>query len=67
MPALVVSRTALEVAFYDLTTPPPVLRTEAPDAVKIAAGSGWKHASVMASYSDDELASILVYLRAVKP
>ena len=65
MPALIVSKTARGVIFYDLTTPPPVLRTVAPGAVETADGSTWKHSSVLAAYNDAELASILVYLRAV--
>ncbi len=65
MPALVVSKTANAVIFYDLTTPPPVLRTESPSAVQTRDGSSWRHASVIGSYNDAELAAILSYLRAV--
>jgi mono/diheme cytochrome c family protein len=64
MPALVVGNTRRAVIFYDLTTVPPVLRTMDPGAVKIADGASWRHASVIASYSDAELAAILEYLRA---
>ena len=65
MPALMVSNTSRSVILYDLTTPPPVLRTLEPAAVKIAQGSAWRHASVIGSYTDAELDSILLYLRAV--
>jgi mono/diheme cytochrome c family protein len=64
MPALIVSKTARAVMFYDLTTPPPVLRTVEPNAVQTAEGSSWKHSSVIAAYNEAELASILAYLRA---
>jgi mono/diheme cytochrome c family protein len=65
MPALVVGKKANAVVFYDLTTPPPVLRTESPAAVQTRDGSTWRHASVIGSYNDAELAAILTYLRAV--
>jgi len=53
------------VMFYDLTSSPPVLRTESPTAVQTRDGSTWKHSSVTGSYSDAELATILAYLRVV--
>jgi mono/diheme cytochrome c family protein len=65
MPALMVGKTSRGVMFYDLTTSPPVLRTADPTAVETTPGSGWKHSSVMGTYNDSELASILAYLRAV--
>jgi len=65
MPALVVSKKAAAVVFYDLTSAPPVLRTEAPAAVQTREGSTWRHASVIGTYSDAELAGILGYLRVV--
>jgi mono/diheme cytochrome c family protein len=65
MPALVVSNGMRSVIFYDLTTPPPVLRMVDPASVKFTDGSSWRHSSVIGSYKDDELASILAYLRAV--
>lgn len=68
MPALVLSNTSRNVLLYDLTTPPPVLRTLEPASVKIAEGSTWRHVSVIGSYSDAELDAILMYLReVVKP
>jgi mono/diheme cytochrome c family protein len=65
MPALVVSRKSSAVLFYDLTAPPPVLRTELPAAVQIREGSTWRHASVIGAYNDAELSAVLTYLRAV--
>jgi len=65
MPALMVSKKANAVIFYDLTTAPPVLRTESPASVQTREGSTWRHASVISGYSDAELTSILAYLRAV--
>jgi mono/diheme cytochrome c family protein len=65
MPALVVSKKANAVMFYDLTTTPPVLRTESPAAVQTRDGSSWRHASVTGAYTDAELSAILAYLRAV--
>jgi mono/diheme cytochrome c family protein len=68
MPALLLSNTSRNVILYDLTAPPPVLRTLEPAVVKIAQGSAWRHASVIGSYNDAELGSILIYLRdVVKP
>ena len=66
MPALVLSKGSRSVLFYDLTTPPPVLVTAEPSAVNIADGSSWRHASVIGSYKDDELESILRFLREIQ-
>jgi len=65
MPALVVSKKASAVVFYDLTAAPPVLRTELPASVQTRDGSAWRHASVIGAYSDADLGAILSYLRAV--
>jgi len=65
MPALVVSKKANAVIFYDLTSAPPVLRTELPASVQTREGSMWRHSAVIGSYSDAELSAILAYLRAV--
>ena len=64
MPALVVSESKRRTIIYDLTSAPPVLRTEDPGRVKLSAGSAWKHSSLMGSYSDAELEAILAYLKA---
>ena len=65
MPFLMVGKTSRGVIFYDLTTPPPVLRTTDPGAVQTSPGSAWKHSSVIGAYNNSELASILAYLRVV--
>jgi len=68
MPALMVSKKADAVIFYDLTSAPPVLRTETPASVQTGDGSSWRHSSVIGAYNDAELAAILSYLRVtVKP
>ena len=64
MPVLVVSESKRRTIVYDLTSAPPVLRTEDPARVKISAGSAWKHSALMGSYNDAELSAILAYLRA---
>jgi mono/diheme cytochrome c family protein len=63
MPILMVARRAQSVSFYDLTAAPPVLRTVLPAAIQTRDGSTWRHSSVIASYTDAELAAILSYLR----
>lgn len=65
MPALMVSKASRSVIFYDLTVPPPVLRTVEPGSAQTTEGSSWRHATAMGSYTDAELGSILTYLRAV--
>jgi mono/diheme cytochrome c family protein len=65
MPALVVGKKANAALFYDLATPPPVLRTEAPGSIQTREGSTWRHAAVIGSYNDAELSAILSYLRTV--
>ena len=66
MPALVISKGSRNVLFYDLTTPPPVLVTAEPSAVQISDGSSWRHSSVIGSYKDDELESILRFLKEIQ-
>jgi hypothetical protein len=65
VPALIVSQGKRRTIVYDLTSAPPVLRSVDPSAAKIQDGSTWKHSSVISSYNDSELTSILDYLRAV--
>ncbi len=68
MPALIVSQGKTRALFYDLTSVPPVLRTVDPGTLKIVEGSAWRHRAVIGAYNDNELASILTYLReAIKP
>jgi len=64
VPALIVSEGKRRTIVYDLTSAPPVLRSQDPGTVKITDGSNWKHSAFMASYNDSELAAILDYLRA---
>lgn len=64
MAALVVAKKTSEVTFYDLTLPPPVLRTVAPAEFKSTEGSAWRHTNVIGAYSDVELTAVLAYLRA---
>jgi mono/diheme cytochrome c family protein len=61
-PALVVAQTRDLVRLYDLTSPPPVLRTFATKDVRLTSGAPWKHASAVSGYSDEELSSIADYL-----
>jgi len=63
MPALIVSQAKNRALFYDLTSVPPVLRAVDPSALKVAEGSTWRHSTVIGAYSDNELASILAFLR----
>jgi hypothetical protein len=65
MPAVIVAKKSTEVTFYDLTVPPPVLRTVTPAAFKAAESSAWSHANVIGAYNDTELTAVLAYLRAV--
>jgi hypothetical protein len=67
LPVLIVSQGTRRTAFYDLTIPPPVLRTVDSPTVKIAEGSAWRHAAVIGGYSEAELESILTFLRAIEP
>jgi len=64
-PVVVVKNTGGETMVYDLTSPPPVRRSFWNGEAKIADGSSWRHSSVTQSYSDPELDSILIFLRAV--
>lgn len=62
-PALPVENKDGWVKLYDLTVPPPVLRTLRASEVELSPGSRWRHAEVIASYTDQELELILAYLR----
>jgi mono/diheme cytochrome c family protein len=65
MPILMLSNRSQGVLFYDLTTAPPVQRNETPAAVRVREGSDWRHSSVIGAYNEQELSSILEYLRVV--
>jgi hypothetical protein len=62
-PALIAEKSEKRVRVFDLSSPLPVLRTFAPDAVKLTEGSIWKHSDAVRDYSDAELAEIAKYLR----
>lgn len=64
-PALVLNRSGAETKLYDLKTVPPVLRTFPKGSVSFRDGSTWRHEAMLASYNDQELDAILVFLRAV--
>jgi mono/diheme cytochrome c family protein len=65
VPILVVSRGGRHIVLYDLTAIPPVLRTVDSRLLRsTVGGSMWKHASVLGSYSDQQLELILAFLRA---
>ena len=64
-PALVVSKGGLQTKVYDLSKPPPVLRTFPQAAVQLKETSAWRHADAVASYQDAELDAMLAFLRAV--
>jgi mono/diheme cytochrome c family protein len=53
------------VLVYDLGSALPVLRTFAGGAVKVTAGSTWKHRDAVREYSDAELRDIARYLQSV--
>jgi mono/diheme cytochrome c family protein len=65
MPVLVLSQGKQRTLFYDLTLAPPVLRNVSPSEIQIGEGTRWRHSSVVTSYTDAELASVLPYLRTV--
>jgi cytochrome c553 len=65
-PAVVYEQVKEETRVYDLTGALPVLRVFAPSAIKLTNGSSWQHSAVIKAYSDDELRSILAFLRALQ-
>ena len=66
-PALIVTQSRDGTKLYDLTKVPPVLRSfPSSVAVKISDGSSWRHSSVLGTYSDDDLRSILEFLHGVQ-
>lgn len=62
-PALIVEEKNGFLKLYDLSVPPPVLRTLPAGTVKWSAEREWNHARAVAHYSDEELRSVLAYLR----
>jgi mono/diheme cytochrome c family protein len=66
-PTLVVSGGGRRTVLYDLTTPPPVMRTIESSSLGIEDTSAWLHATAVKSYDDRELESILAFLRSALP
>ncbi|MBK5291921.1 MAG: c-type cytochrome [Acidobacteriia bacterium] len=62
-PSLVVEQTDATMKIYDLTLPPPVLRTFVKGQVSFSGGSDWRHAKSVSHYSDAEMGLIEAYLR----
>jgi hypothetical protein len=62
-PAWVATELKDEIRLYDMTAVPPSLRTFPKSAVTLKDGSTWQHNSVLGKYTDQELSSILAYLR----
>lgn len=64
-PALEVESKGGWLKLYDLTIPPPVLRTVPAGEIQFVEDEGvaWDHAAAIASYTDQELEAIIEYLR----
>ncbi len=62
-PALLVEQDSPQIRVYDLGGALPVLRTFAARDVSVGDGGDWSHAAATRIYSDQELETILVYLR----
>ena len=63
-PALRVSQHGEQVKLYDLTTPPPVLRTfRASEIVSFGEGAEWSHAAYLHGYSEEQVSALIAYLR----
>jgi mono/diheme cytochrome c family protein len=66
-PVLALNKSGAFVKIYDLTIPPPVLRTFPKGTVTFKAGTSWRHSQMLTPYTDQELESILVFLRETAP
>jgi mono/diheme cytochrome c family protein len=64
--AIVVTQVRGETKLYDLTVIPPVLLTLTPTAVKLSEHGPWQHSTALGTFTDEDLASILTFLRAVQ-
>jgi hypothetical protein len=63
-PALRLDETGDHVKLYDLTVPPPVLRSlERVEIESISSGSSWSHGKVTARFTAPQLADIIAYIR----
>ena len=65
-PAVMFAQVKEETRVYDLTAGLPVLRVFAPSAIKLTNGNSWQHSAAIKAYSDDELKTILMFLRALQ-
>jgi mono/diheme cytochrome c family protein len=61
-PVFIVERSEKRVRVFDLSSPLPVLRTFASDAVRLTDGATWQHSDAVRDYSDAELREIAKYL-----
>lgn len=62
-PALVVETKGDRIQVFDLTAPPPVLRTFARNDVSFSGASAWRHSAAVRGYSAADLAAIAAYLK----
>jgi mono/diheme cytochrome c family protein len=63
-PGFALEQSEKRILVYDLSSRLPVLRTFAAGAVKVTAGSSWKHQDAVREYSDAELRDIARYLQS---
>lgn len=67
-PAVVSEQDDRYVRLYDLTVPPPVLRTvERSEVVSVDRSKDWRHDAVIPHYSDEELKALIAYMEWVNP
>ncbi|HZT29052.1 MAG TPA: c-type cytochrome [Bryobacteraceae bacterium] len=67
-PGLRVSKQGSLVKFYDLTTPPPVLRTVSQaEVLSVSDDAAWRHDAYLAPYTPSEIDDLAAYLRARRP
>lgn len=67
-PALVTQEDDRQVRLYDLTIPPPVLRTiERSELISLDRNTNWRHDPVIHHYSDEELQALVPYLEWSNP
>jgi cytochrome c553 len=63
-PAVVAEKSEKRIRVFDLSSPLPVLRTFAPDAVQLTEGSTWNHRDAVRDYRESELQDIEKYLQS---
>lgn len=67
-PALLSQEDGRFVRLYDLTIPPPVLRTlERSEVISLDRNTNWRHDSVIHHYSNEELQALVPYLEWLNP